>query len=133
MDAQITIGQLITILLSIVGIGVLVALFKSLMNLNQILNNINKIVEHNSGNFNDILSSLPKILNNTEEITNSVKEEMEHVSGAIKAVEDTIGYTASAAQTISEDIILPTKDLLVLLPMIKSIFFKEKKKGFFGK
>lgn len=132
MDAQITIGQLITILLAIAGGGVLIMLFKTLMNINEIFNNINRMLQRNEGNIDDMLNSLPKILNNTEEITNSVNEEMQHVSGAIKAIEETVEYTASAAQVVTEDIVLPAKDLLEILALVKSIFVKDKKKGWFG-
>jgi len=133
MDAQITIGQLITVIFAIAGGGVLIVLFKTLININQIFNNINRILQRNESNINSALNSLPNILNNTEEITQSVNEEMKHVSGAIKAVEETIGYTASAAQVISEDIILPAKDLLEILALFKNIFTKDKKKGWFEK
>ena len=90
-------------------------------------------MQRNENNIDSALNSLPKILNNTEEITKSVNEEMKHISGAIKAVEETIEYTASAAQVISEDIIMPGKDLLEILALIKSIFIKDKKKGWFDK
>jgi predicted PurR-regulated permease PerM len=133
MDAQITIGQLITVLFAIAGGGVLFFLFKALVNLNQILNNINKMMQRNENNIDDVLNTLPNILNNTEEITKSVNEEMKHVSGAIKAVEETMEYTASAAQVISDDIILPAKDLLEILAIVKSIFTKDKKKSWFDK
>jgi len=133
MDAQITIGQLITVIFAIAGGGVLIVLFKTLININQIFNNVNRILQRNESNINSALNSLPNILNNTEEITQSVNEEMKHVSGAIKAVEETIGYTASAAQVISEDIILPAKDLLEILALFKNIFTKDKKKGWFEK
>ncbi|ABW19632.1 hypothetical protein [Alkaliphilus oremlandii] len=133
MDAQISVGQLVTILLSIAGISVLVVLFKSLMNLNQILSSISRIVERNEANIDQVLNSVPKILSTTEEITKNVNDEMKHVSGAIKAVEETVEYTAAAAQVISEDLILPAKDLLVILPILKSLFTKDKKKGFWSK
>lgn len=133
MDAQITIGQLITVLFAIAGGGVLFVLFKTLMNLNQILNNINRLLQRNENNIDDALNTLPNILNNTEEITKNVNEEMKHVSGAIKAVEETIEYTASAAQAISEDIIIPAKDLFEILALIKSIFTKDKKKSWFDR
>ncbi|QUH20127.1 hypothetical protein [Alkaliphilus sp. B6464] len=133
MDAQITIGQLITVLFAIAGGGVLVVLFKTLANLNQIFSNINKIVQRNEVNIDSALNSLPNILVNTEEITKSVNEEMQHVSGAIKAIEETVEYTASAAQVVTEDIVLPVKDILEILALVKSIFIKDKKKGWFEK
>lgn len=133
MDAQITIGQLITILFAIAGGGVLFVLFKALMNLNEILNSVNRLLQRNEKNIDDVLNTLPNILTNTDEITKNVNEEIQHVSGAIKAVEETIGHTASAAQAISEDIIIPARDLLEILSLVKSIFIKDKKKSWFNK
>ena len=53
---------------------------------------------------------------------------MQHVSQAIKAIEETVEYTASAAQVVAEDIALPVKDILAILGIIKDIFTKDKKR-----
>ena len=128
MDIQITIGQLINILLIVAGGGVLVVLLKTLMNVNNVVNDIGRIIQRNEENIDDILDSVPRILDNTEKITESVHEEMEHVSQAIKAIEETVEYTASAAQVVAEDVALPMKDVLAVLKTIKDIFTKDKKK-----
>lgn len=128
MDTQITIGQLITVLFAIAGGGLIVVLFKVLMKLNQILNNIHVLMQRNEGNFDQILNSMPKILNHTEEITKSVNEEMQQVSQTMKAIGETVEYTASAAQVINEDIILPARDLIKILALVKNIISKDKKK-----
>lgn len=131
MDAQITIGQLLNMLLVLVGIGVLAMLIKTLININGIINNMGKIIQSNEKNIDDILNSVPKILSNTEQITESVNEEMQHVSQAIKSIEETVEYTASAAQVVAEDIALPVKDIMAILGTVKNIFIKDKKKGWF--
>lgn len=131
MDVQITIGQLVNILLVLAGIGVLIMLFKTLLNINNIVGDVGKIIQRNEKNVDSILDSVPKILDNTEQITESVNEEMQHVSQAIKAIEETVEYTASAAQVVAEDIALPIKDILAVLRIIKDIFIKDKKKGWF--
>ncbi len=128
MDIQISLGQLLNVILILGGIGVLVFLFKVLKNLNQILFNINNIVKSNENNINSILNSLPNIVNNAEEITVNVNEEMKHVSGAVRAVEETVEYTASAAQVINEDIIIPTRDLLKMLVLVKKVFVRNNEK-----
>ena len=129
MDIQITVGQLVNTLLVLAGIGVLIMLFKTLININGIIGDIGKIIQHNERNIDNILNSVPKILDNTEQITESINEEMQHVSQAVKAIEETVEYTASAAQVVAEDIALPIKDIIAVLGTIKNIFIKDKKKG----
>lgn len=128
MDIQISLGQLLNVSLILGGIGVLLFLFKVLKNLNQILCNINNIVQNNENNINSALDSLPNIVNNAEQITGTVNEEMKHVSGAVRAVEETVEYTASAAQVINEDIIIPTRDLLKMLVLVKKVFVRNNEK-----
>lgn len=133
MDAQISVGQLLTVILILAGIAVLYMVFKALKNINDIFNNIATVVKRNEKNIDDILISLPKILNNTEEITKSVNEDMQHVTGVIKSIEETVGLTASAAQFINDDFVLPARDILEILGSIKSIFVKEKKRSWLSK
>lgn len=129
MDTQITVGQLVNILLVLAGIGVLIMLFKTLINVNNVVNDIGKVIQRNGKNVDDILNSVPKILSNAEQITESVNEEMQHVSQAIKSVEETLEYTASTAQVVAEDIALPIKEILAVLGLIKNVFAKDKKKS----
>lgn len=123
----------LTVLLEVAGLAVLIVLFIAVIRLNEVLKRIKGILERNEKNIDDALSIMPKVLHNTNEITESINEEMKHVKGTIRNIEETVEYAVSTAQTLNDDIIVPVKEVLEILGLLKGIFIKEKKKGWFNK
>lgn len=141
-------------ILLLVGLAVAVLLVMTLVKVYEILKQLRQILLRNDANINQTLDSLPKVIHNVEEITKAVNGEMKHIDGTIKNVEEitgtvneeikhlkgavrnieeTVEYAAATAQTITEDFVLPISDLMSIVSLIKSLFVKEKKKGFFSK
>ncbi len=129
MIIEITGKGLLMALFSILGVALIGFLFITLSRINEILKQFKMTLEKNDKNINDSIEALPKLLNNLEEITAGVNEEMKHIQGTVRSIEETVGYAASTAQLLTEDIVEPVRDLLEILSVIKGIFFKEKKKG----
>ena len=126
---QLTGYDLLALLFSILAIVLFGFLFIALSRINEILKQFKAVIYKNDNNINESLETLPKLLNNLEEITKGVNQEMKHIQGAVKNIEETVGYAASTAQILSEDLVEPIRDLLQVLALLKSVFFKEKKKG----
>ncbi|MCC5910387.1 MAG: hypothetical protein JJT76_08120 [Clostridiaceae bacterium] len=135
MDSTITItfGQLFSILLGILGIAVFVAILMLLHKVNETLKNVREILSKNEKHIDESLERLPRVLQNAEEISGVVNEELKHVQGVVRNIEETVEYTASAAQGINEDILEPVRDVFQILAMITEMFPSKKKKSFFGK
>ena len=129
MTIEITGYGLLVFLFSILGAILIGFLFIALSRLNEILKQFKTILDKNDKNLNDSLETLPKLLNNLQEISGGINQEMKHIQGAVKNIEETVGYAAATAQLLSEDIVEPLSDILQALGLIKGIFFKEKKKG----
>ena len=138
----------------LVGVAVAVLLVMTLLKVYEILKQVKTILLKNESNINQSLDSLPKVINNVdeitkglngemkhiggtirniEEITDGVNEEIKHLKGAVRNIEETVEYAAATAQSITEDVVLPIADILNLLSILKGVFVKEKKKGFFSK
>jgi len=129
MTIEITGYGLLVFLFSLIGVILIGFLFIALSRLNEILKQFKIILDKNDKNLNDSLETLPKLLNNLEEISDGINQEMKHIRGAVKNIEETVGYAAATAQLLSEDIVEPLSDILEVLGLIKGIFFKDKKKG----
>ncbi|SCY65458.1 hypothetical protein [Alkaliphilus peptidifermentans] len=127
----IDMGILVAIILTPLAIILFGLILMVILKLNDVLKQVKDQLSRNEKNIDDSLRSLPKVLHNLEEITYMANEEMKHVHGAIKNIEETVGYAAATAQMVSEDIVEPIGDVLQLLSILRGIFVKEKKKGLF--
>ncbi|SET65877.1 hypothetical protein SAMN05660297_03060 [Natronincola peptidivorans] len=132
MDSTITItlGQLFTILFALLGIALFVVIFVLLHKLNESIKQIKQIITKNEKNIDETMERIPKVLHNVEEISGIVNEEIKHVQGVVKNIEDTVGYTASAAQGINEDILEPIRELFQVVSLVREMFPSKKKNWF---
>ncbi|ABR47477.1 hypothetical protein Amet_1271 [Alkaliphilus metalliredigens QYMF] len=130
MQVTIDLGVIITVIFSLLGVGLLIVLLMAVLRLNETLKGVRNTLEKNEKHIDEALERLPRVLHNVEQITYTANEEMKQVSEVIRHVEETTGHTASTAQVINEDIVLPIKEVLELLAVLRGVFFKEKKKGF---
>ncbi|SNR96620.1 protein of unknown function [Anaerovirgula multivorans] len=135
MDSTITIslGQLFTILFALLGIALFVILVTMLLKVNETLKQIRLMIAKNEKHIDETMERIPKVLHNVEEITGVVNEEIKHVQGVVKNIEETVEYTASAAQGISEDILEPIRDIFQILSLITELLPNKKKKTWFKK
>jgi hypothetical protein len=97
-DATITWGDLFSVVLFILGIGVLFYLLLAIANLVGILKNVRRTLDKNKDNIDNTLEKLPEITDNVAKVTDILKDEMED------------------------------KSIIDIIDWIKKLFEKEKKK-----
>lgn len=131
MNATITVGELLVVLMSILGVGVLAYLVILLIKVNETLKNIQGIVHRNEKHLDETLERIPRVLENVEGITDNVNKSMVHVQSTIENVSDVSDYVTDMVEGINEEVVEPIKEVFKILLMIKSIFGGSKKKKWF--
>ncbi|SDY25172.1 DUF948 domain-containing protein [Tindallia californiensis] len=132
MGATVTVGELLIVLIALLGVGALVYLLMALIKINDALKNIQAVVYKNEKHIDESLERIPRVLENVEGITAHVNQSMEHVQSTVENVTEMTDYVADVVQGINEEVVEPVKDLFKILMMIQSIFSgsKNKKKWF---
>ena len=126
-DATITWGDLFSVVLFILGIGVLFYLLLAIANLVGILKNVRRTLDKNKDNIDNTLEKLPEITDNVAKVTDILKDEME----TIQSVIDNVGRYQIQQRTLlkfSKDILVKAKSIIDIIDWIKKLFEKEKKK-----
>ena len=82
-DRPISWGELITIVLFLLGAALLFYLILAVSNLVRILRNVNRMIDGNKDNINQTIEKLPKIATNAEKITDSLKNNMEAIDKVV--------------------------------------------------
>jgi uncharacterized protein YoxC len=131
MNATITVGELLVVLLSLLGVGVLAYLIVLLIKVNESLKSIQQIVNKNEKHLDETLERIPRVLENVEGITGNVNKSMVHVQTTIENVSDVTDYVTDMVEGINEEVVVPLKEVFKLLLMIKSLFGGSKKKKWF--
>lgn len=129
----ITLGQLFTFLLGLLGIAFIAILCILLLKVNEALNQIKIIITKNEKNIDETMERVPKVLQNVEEISGVVNEEVKNLQGVVKNIEETVEYTAAAAQGINEDVLEPVRELFQIISLIAGMLPSKKKKSWFKK
>ncbi|SFH53464.1 hypothetical protein SAMN05192551_101405 [Tindallia magadiensis] len=132
MGATVTVGELLIVLIALLGVGALVYLLMALIKINDALKNIQTVVYKNEKHIDESLERIPRVLENVEGITAHVNQSMEHVQSTVENVTEMTDYVTDVVQGINEEVVEPVKDLFKILMMIQSIFSgnKNKKKWF---
>ncbi len=131
MNATITVGELLIILMSILGVGVLAYLVVLLIKVNETLKSIQGIVHRNEKHLDETLERIPQVLENVEGITDHVNKSMVHVQSTVENVNDMSNYVTDMVEGVNEEVVEPLKDLFKILLMVKSLFGGTKKKRWF--
>jgi len=121
-DVAVTWGDLIKIVLFLLGAGVLFYLLLATFHLVGILKNVNKMLSSNREHIGKTLEKLPEITDNVAKVSDIVKDEMESIQkvmGNIGKISDT---AKDAAEMIKKDIVVKAKNLLDVLDWIKKVF-----------
>lgn len=129
MGRTITWGELITVVLFILGAALLFYLVLAAANLVRMLGNINKLVESTRPNLEKTMANLPEISDNATKITGLLKDNMESVTKLMTNVGKISDTAKTAADIIQKDIIVKAKGLLDVADGIRRHFVKKKKDG----
>ncbi len=129
----ITLGQLITFIFALLGIGLFAILFLLLARVNNVLKQIQDLVSKNQENIDKTMNSLPKVIHNVEGITEVANKEMDHVQGVVKNIDEVIQHTTATIYGINDEILEPARNFLNGLSVITDMLPGKRKKGFFRK
>ena len=125
MDRIITWGELITIVLFLLGAALLFYLVLAAANLVRMLRNANKMIEQIRPNVEKTVKNLPEISENAAKITTLVKDNMESVTKVMQNVGKISDSANSAADIIQKDIIIKAKGLLDVADGVRRYFVKK--------
>ena len=76
-DEMISWGELIVLVLFVLGSALICYLIFAVANLLRILKNVNQIIEKNKDSINDSVEKLPEITDNAAKITGMVKDNLD--------------------------------------------------------
>jgi hypothetical protein len=126
MGREITWGELITLVLFVLGTALLVYLIMAVSNLLRVLKNVNQLIEKNKDHINNTVEKLPEISSNTAQITGMVKDNLETIGKVVEDVGKISDTVKNGVETIQKDIILKAKSVLDIFVAIKHLFEKKK-------
>lgn len=121
-EIPVTWGDLIKIVLFLLGAGVLFYLLLAVANLVGILKNINKMLDKNRNNINSTLDKLPAITENVVKVSDIVKDEMENIQKVMGNVGKISDSAKDAVEMIKKDILVKAKNLLDVIDWIRKLF-----------
>ena len=125
-DKPISWGELITIVLFVLGSALLFYLIIAVSNLVRILKNVNRLLEKNKANIDKTIEKLPKISDNAEKITESLKNNMEAIDNVVKDVGKISASVKKGVETVQNDILVKAKIIVDIIDTIKKFFEKKK-------
>lgn len=126
-DRPISWGELITVVLFLLGAALLFYLILAVANLVRILKNVNRIMDRNKDNINGTIEKLPKIASNAEKITESLKNNMEGIDKVVQDVGKISTSVRKGVETVQKDILAKATIFLDIINAIKGFFEKKKK------
>lgn len=122
MNTPITWGELMKVVLFLLGAGVLFYLLLAVANLVGILKNLNKMLEKNRPHIDSSLKKLPEITENVAKVSDIVKDEMENIQKVMGNVGKISDSAKDAVEMIKKDIVVKAKNILDLIDWIKKLF-----------
>jgi len=125
-DRPISWGELIAIVLFILGAALLFYLILAVSNLVRILKNVNRMIDGNKDNINQTIEKLPKIATNAEKITDSLKNNMEAIDKVVQDVGKISTSVKKGVETVQKDILTKAKIFVDIVDAIKKFFEKKK-------
>lgn len=121
-DTPITWGDLIKIVLFLLGAGVLFYLILAVANLVGILKNLNKMLAKNRANIDSTLEKLPEITKNVAKVSDIVKDEMENIQKVMGNIGKISDSAKDAVELIKKDILVKAKNLLDVIDWVRKLF-----------
>lgn len=126
MDRTISWGELITIVLFILGAALLFYLVLAAANLVRMLRNMNKMVEKIRPNIEKTMDQVPEITANANKITGLLKDNMDNITKVMENVGKISDTAKEAADTIQKDVVVKVKGLLDVADGVRRYFVKKK-------
>ncbi|NLL66278.1 MAG: DUF948 domain-containing protein [Clostridiaceae bacterium] len=128
-NEMISWGELIVLVLFVLGSALIFYLILAVVNLLRILKNVNQIIEKNKDNINKTVENLPEITENTAKITGMVKDNLDGLGKVVEDVGKISETVKKGAETIQKDIVLKAKSILDIIDAVKTMYEKRKSKS----
>lgn len=125
MARTITWGELITIVLFLLGAALLFYLVLAVANLVRLLRNANDMVDRIKPNLEKTMNKLPEISENAAKITTLLTDNMENLTKVMQNVGKISDTARNAADTIQKDLIIKAKGLLDVADGVRRYFVKK--------
>jgi len=126
-DKPISWGELITIVLFVLGAALLFYLILAAANLVRLLRNVNRLFDSNKENINQTLEKLPKIAGDAEKIAGTLKDNVATIDQVVKDVGKITTSVKKGAETFQNDILVKAKVFVDIIDAIRKYFDKKKK------
>lgn len=104
MDATITVKELLTFIIYILGIGLLGYLIALIKNTNKIVSKVRNIIEENQEEINTTLEQMPDISTNVNYISQDLKDLVEDISPEITGLTTNANSITEKLDTTSEKV-----------------------------
>lgn len=127
-DEMISWGELIVLVLFVLGSVLMAYLILAVANLLRLIKNVNQILEKNKGNIEKTVQKLPEITDNTAKITKTVNENLDGLGKIVADVGKVTETVKKGAETVQKDILLKAKSIIDIIDAIKRFFEKKKAK-----
>lgn len=127
MGRTITWGELIAIVLFILGAALLFFLVLAAANLVRILKNVNGLMENVRPKLEKTMSNLPEISDNAVKITTQLKENMDSITKVMTNVAKVSDSAKSMTEIIQKDILIKVNGLLTVADGLRKFFVRKKK------
>lgn len=125
MGRTITWGELITIVLFLLGAALLFYMVLAVANLVRLLRNANDMVDKIKPNLEKTMANLPEISESAAKVTTLLKDNMESVTKVMENVGKISDTARNAADTIQKDIVVKAKGLLDVADGVRRYFVKK--------
>ncbi len=128
-DEMISWGELIVLVLFVLGSALICYLILAVANLLRILKNVNQIIEKNKASIEKSVEKLPEITDNAAKITGMVKDNLDGLGKVVGDVGKISETVRNGAQTIQKDILLKAKSIVDIVDAAKKMYDNRKSKS----
>lgn len=130
MNYQVSIGQILIILLILIGVFVGAYLVILLHRVAETIKKVNSILDSNKENIDNTMKSIPGICENVNEITDSVKRKVDLLDGIFGRNSEAAATSDPSAISGLESLISSLSALIEIFKEVRNFFGSKKRKIF---
>lgn len=125
MDGVISVKDLISFILFLLGATAVVYLVIVLHNVNKLVKQVNLVIADNKTNIDKTMEVMPEVANNLNSTVVSIKGTVDRTGNIIDNFEGTVSEVAASFEDTSESIIDVIKASINVIKTIMSLFSKN--------
>lgn len=125
MDGMISVKDLISFILFLLGATAVVYLVIVLHNVNKLVKQVNLVIADNKTNIDKTMEVMPEVANNLNSTVISIRGTVDRTGNIIDNFEGTVSEVAASFEDASESIIDVIKASINVIKTIMSLFSKN--------